>query len=89
MQRAALLLGGPDIRWSPGEGDDNPSRFYEPLLSGPHKGKTANREDVKKMKTEYYRAAGWNEKGVPRSDVLKKLGLQQIDRILREKLARS
>ncbi|MGD2201499.1 MAG: aldehyde ferredoxin oxidoreductase N-terminal domain-containing protein, partial [Candidatus Bathyarchaeota archaeon] len=38
-QRAALLIGGPDLRWRPYEDDINPERWYEPLPSGPWKGK--------------------------------------------------
>jgi len=29
IQRAALLLGGPDLKWIPLTNDDSPPRFYE------------------------------------------------------------
>ena len=85
IQRAALLLGGPDIVWDPKIHDDNPSRFYEPLPSGPYKGKTTDRKTVEEMKKQYYEAIGWDENGIPKSEVLKKLGLEDVDKAL-EKL---
>lgn len=70
-----LLIGGPDVFWDP-ENDDNPPRFYEPLPSGPYKGRTTDRELVKRRKQEYYRAIGWDERGIPTAETLKKLGLE-------------
>ena len=84
MQRALLLLGGPDLKWNPKIHDDNPSRFYEPLPSGPYKGKTVNRARFQKKKKEYYEAVGWDEKGVPSSEVLRRLGLDDVDRTLKK-----
>jgi aldehyde:ferredoxin oxidoreductase len=85
IQRAALLLGGPDIFWDPMFDDDNPPRFYEPLPTGPYKGKTTDRKAFEEMKKQYYEAIGWDENGIPKSEVLKKLGLQDVDKAL-EKL---
>jgi len=85
IQRAALLLGGPDIVWDPKIHDGNPPRFYEPLPSGPYKGKTTDRKTGKEMKKQYYEAIGWDENGIPMSEVLKELGLEDVDRAL-EKL---
>ena len=82
IQRAALLLGGPDIVWNPAVHDDNPPRYYEPLPSGPYKGQTTNKEEVNRRRKEYYEAIGWDERGIPRSEVLKKLGLEDVDRVL-------
>ena len=84
IQRALLLLGGPDLTWNPNVDDDNPRRFYEPLPSGPYKGKAADRSKVKKSVQEYYEAAGWDENGIPTSATLKKLGLANVDRALTE-----
>lgn len=84
MQRALLLLGGPDLKWNPKIHDDNPSRFYEPLPSGPYKGKTVNRARFQKKKKEYYEAVGWDENGVPSSEVLRRLGLDDVDRTLKK-----
>ena len=85
LQRAMLLLGGPDLKWSPRTDDDNPPRFYEPLLSGPYKGKTAERAKVEDNRKKYYEEAGWDENGIPKKDTLKKLGLEDVDKAL-EKL---
>ena len=82
LQRALLLLGGPDIFWDPRIHDDNPPRFYEPLPSGPEKGKSASKEEVNELKKKYYEEMGYDEYGIPRSDVLRKLGLEEVDQIL-------
>jgi aldehyde:ferredoxin oxidoreductase len=84
IQRALLLLGGPDVRWNPKIHDDNPSRFYEPLPSGPCKGKSADKADVKERVQKYYESAGWDENGVPKSETLRKLGLEDVDRALKK-----
>jgi len=82
IQRAALLFGGPDLVWDPAIHDDNPPRYYEPLPSGPYKGKTTDRKTVDEMKKQYYESIGWDERGIPKSEVLKKLGLDDVDRAL-------
>ncbi|MGB9778834.1 MAG: aldehyde ferredoxin oxidoreductase C-terminal domain-containing protein [Candidatus Bathyarchaeia archaeon] len=56
-----LLLGGPDVQWKPKIDDENPPRFWEPLPSGPYKGKTADRNRFEKDRQEYYKMVGWNE----------------------------
>ena len=83
IQRALLLLGGPDLKWNPKVHDDNPSRFYEPLPSGPCKGKAADRTSVRKSVHEYYREAGWDKNGIPKSSTLRKLRLDSVDKALR------
>jgi len=85
LQRVMLLLGGPDLRWNPKIHDDNPPRFYEPLPSGPYKGKTTDKSKVEKAKQRYYKAVGWDANGIPKTEVLKKLGLQDAAKAL-EKL---
>jgi len=85
LQRAMLLLGGPDFRWKPKTHDDNPLRFYEPLPSGPFKGKAARKKHVDGEKRKYYKAVGWDERGVPKSEILRRLGLEDVDEVL-EKL---
>jgi aldehyde:ferredoxin oxidoreductase len=86
LQRTLLLLGGPDLKWTPKEHDDNPPRFYEPLPSGPYTGKTVDRTKFEKLKRRYYEAVGWNENGIPKSETLKGLGLEEVDRILDKKI---
>ena len=84
IQRALLLLGGPDLKWNPRVHDDNPSRFYEPLPSGPYKGKAADRTSVRESVQKYYEKVGWDENGVPKSETLKKLELGDVDKALRK-----
>jgi len=84
LQRAMLLLGGPDVKWKAGVDDENPPRFYEPLPSGPYKGKTTNRKAFEEEKNEYYEAVGWDKKGLPKLETLRKLGLQSVEKKLRE-----
>ena len=83
-QRAMLLLGGPDLKWKPEIDDDNPPRFYEPLPSGPYKGRMIKKETFEKEKKEYYEAVGWDKNGLPKPEVLRKLGLQTVETKLRE-----
>ncbi len=85
IQRALLLLGGPDLKWNPKVDDDNPSRFYEPLPSGPCAGKAADRNSIMESVQEYYKQAGWDNNGLPASETLKRLGLREVDAAL-EKL---
>jgi aldehyde:ferredoxin oxidoreductase len=79
LQRALLLLGGPDIFWDPDKDDDNPPRFYEPLPTGPYKGRTTDKTAVEQKKKEYFSTLGWDERGVPKKKTLKKLGLRDLE----------
>lgn len=79
IQRVLLLLGGPDAYWDPRVHDENPSRFYEPLPSGPKKGLAASREEVDKLRKTYYEAAGWDEHGLPKGETLKRLGISELE----------
>lgn len=83
IQRALLLLGGPDLTWKPQVDDDNPERFYEPLPTGPCKGQTANKTSVKQKVKQYYDQAGWDQNGIPKSETLTKLKLEYVDESLR------
>jgi aldehyde:ferredoxin oxidoreductase len=82
IQRALLLLGGPDLKWNPKVHDDNPPRFYEPLPSGPCKGKVVDKTSVRERVQEYYKEAGWDKNGIPKSSTLKKLKLENVDKAL-------
>jgi len=82
LQRAMLLLGGPDLKWDPKIHDDNPPRFYKPLPSGPYKGKTADKAAVEEYKKRYYEAVGWGKNGIPTSRILRGLGLRDVDKAL-------
>ncbi|MEM1582716.1 MAG: aldehyde ferredoxin oxidoreductase C-terminal domain-containing protein [Candidatus Bathyarchaeia archaeon] len=82
IQRATLLLGGPDLKWDPRIHDDVPQRWYEPLTKGPYSGKAVDKSRMQKAIKEYYMAAGWDENGIPKSDELKRLGLEDVDKRL-------
>ena len=83
LQRALLLLGGPDVFWDPDADDDNPPRFYEPLPSGPFKGATTDREQVKRRKGEYYGIIGWDARGIPTPETLMELGLEDLEQAMK------
>jgi len=80
LQRAFLMMGGPDLEWEPLKDDDNPPRFYEPLPSGPYKGKTTDRELVDTKLQTYFQTLGWDEKGIPKKETLKKLDLGFLEK---------
>ncbi|MCJ7608580.1 aldehyde ferredoxin oxidoreductase [Candidatus Bathyarchaeota archaeon] len=84
LQRALLLMGGPDIFWDPDTDDDNPARFYEPLPTGPWTGKTTDKNIVQQNKKAYYAALGWDDRGVPTEDTLRKLDLADVDAEMRK-----
>ena len=84
LQQAFILLGGPDVYWDPDRDFDNPPRFYEPLPSGPYKGMKADRETVERMKREYFKAMGWDERGIPTRETLQRLGLSYLDPYLQD-----
>jgi len=84
IQRAALLLGGPDLKWTPKAHDDIPSRWYEPLGIGPYKGKAVDRSKLDEARKEYYGAVGWDENGIPKSEELSRLGLDDVDARMEE-----
>ncbi|MFX1280517.1 MAG: aldehyde ferredoxin oxidoreductase family protein [Promethearchaeota archaeon] len=84
LQRAVSLIGGPDAEWRSTHDDTLPSRFWEPLPSGPYKGDTIDKNEFAKLKSEYYLAVGWNEEGVPTSDILEKLDLKDVESKLKK-----
>ena len=84
LQRAMLLLGGPDLKWRANKDDENPARFYEPLPSGPYKGKVVNKKSFEESKQEYYEAVGWDKNGLPKPETLKRLGLQEVEAKLKK-----
>jgi len=83
IQRAMLLLGGADAKWNPEKDDENPPRFYEPLPTGPYAGKTTDRKAFEDSKQEYYEAVGWDKRGVPQPEMLRRLRLQDVEEKLR------
>ncbi len=79
LQRALLLIGGPDVFWNPDVDDDNPARFYEPLPTGPYQGKTTDKNVVQKNKQFYFAAMGWDNRGVPTEEALRNLDLADVE----------
>jgi aldehyde:ferredoxin oxidoreductase len=79
LQRTVSLLGGPDAEWRSKHDDTLPSRFWEPLPSGPYKGDSIDKSQFEQLKSEYYTAVGWNEEGVPTSEILQKLDLHDVE----------
>lgn len=87
LQRLMLLLGGPDIKWNPKIHDDNPPKFYEPLPSGPFKGKQVDKFKAKEEIKRYYEAVGWDENGIPKRETLEKAGLYDAVKVLEKSSA--
>jgi len=79
LQRALLLIGGPDVFWDPDVDDENPARFYEPLPTGPYKGKTTDKSVVQRNKQTYYAVMGWDNRGVPTEETLTTLDLADVE----------
>ncbi|MCW4035722.1 MAG: aldehyde ferredoxin oxidoreductase C-terminal domain-containing protein, partial [Candidatus Bathyarchaeota archaeon] len=79
IQRGLLLMGGPDVTWEPVEDDENPPRFYEPLPSGPYKGRTTDRGLVERKRAVYFETLGWDGRGIPRTETLERLGLEDLE----------
>ncbi len=84
LQRALLLIGGPDIFWEPLKDDDNPPRFYEPLPSGPYKGRTTDKTVVEEKRSAYFETLGWDERGVPTKETLDRLDLSDVDSAMKK-----
>jgi len=84
LQRAMLLLGGPDLTWKANIDDENPPRFYEPLPSGPHKGKAVDKKSFDESKKEYYDFVGWDKNGLPKPETLRRLGLHDVESKLKK-----
>jgi aldehyde:ferredoxin oxidoreductase len=56
--------------------DTLPKRYFdEPISEGPAQGEVILLEAFDKMLDEYYRLHGWDERGIPKKESLKKLGL--------------
>jgi aldehyde:ferredoxin oxidoreductase len=84
LQRAFLLMGGPDMKWEPVKDDDNPHRFYEPLPSGPFKGQTTNKKRTKEKLDAYFETLGWDDRGVPTKETLKRLDLADLEPLMKK-----
>ncbi len=52
--------------------------MYEPIPDGPHKGMHCPPDELEAMKDEFYGIRGWNEKGIPTTNTLKRLKLDAV-----------
>jgi len=52
--------------------------FIEGLKSGPYKGQHIDKERYEALLSEYYRLRGWDERGIPKKETLKELGLEDV-----------
>jgi aldehyde:ferredoxin oxidoreductase len=84
LQKALMLLGGPDVTWEPIKDDDNPPRFYDPLPTGPFKGKITDKKIVDEKLQEYFETLGWDNRGIPTKETLKKLGLSDCESAMKK-----
>jgi aldehyde:ferredoxin oxidoreductase len=57
----------------------------EPVPNGPYKGEKIDSEKWEVMLDEYYRLRGWDEKGIPKKEKLKELGLDDVADELEQK----
>ena len=55
-----------------------PKKFQTPMESGPMKGKALTPEIVEVLMSDYYRARGWDEDGVPSQSKLESLNLTDV-----------
>ncbi|NJE84301.1 aldehyde ferredoxin oxidoreductase [Thermococcus sp. CX2] len=59
--------------------DYPPKRWFtEGLKSGPYKGMHLDEKQYDKLLSEYYRLRGWDERGIPKKETLKELGLEEV-----------
>ncbi len=56
-----------------------PQRMYaEPIKDGPNKGHFLSKTDIDNLLNWYYKARGWNEKGIPSKQTLLRVGLIEV-----------
>jgi len=54
--------------------DTLPKRYFdEPIPEGPAQGEVISRKEFDGMLDEYYRLHGWDEKGIPKRESLRRL----------------
>ena len=76
LQRLGVYLSG----WTH-EDAHNPVRFYEPLPSGPAEGQAIALDAEATAVQEAYVAFGYDEKGIPTTETLTRLGLADLDSV--------
>jgi aldehyde:ferredoxin oxidoreductase len=60
--------------------DDNPPGrvFNDPIKTGPHAGKSLNRQEFETILDIYYQRRGWDVDGIPTDETLKQSGLEDV-----------
>lgn len=59
--------------------DDIPSpRYFEPMPSGPQKGKKLERKPFEELLQVYYQKRGWDANGIPTRRKLESLGMKEV-----------
>lgn len=84
LQRALLMLGGPNVKWEPITDDENPPRFYDPLPNGPYKGRKTDKSLVETKRQSYFQTLGWDNRGIPTTETLEKLGLKDLESAMKK-----
>jgi aldehyde:ferredoxin oxidoreductase len=78
LQWAPLVLAG----WTHGD-NTNPPRCFEPLPSGPFKGRRVSKAEEQQMIQEAFQARGWDRSGIPTPETLEELGLPYLEGIMK------
>jgi aldehyde:ferredoxin oxidoreductase len=76
LQRAGVFLSG----WTH-EHAVNPPRFYEPLPTGPQAGLAVDPAAETEAVAQAYGVFGYDERGVPTTETLDRLGLSDLDSV--------
>jgi len=67
------------VREGIGDRDDRlPEKFSRPMTQGPSAGRAISPEELRRALEEYYRVRGWDERGAPRWEALRELGLEEF-----------
>jgi len=65
--------------------DYPPARWFdEPVTKGPYKGAALDRERYEAMLQWYYQRRGWDRRGIPKETTLKRLGLEDVAKELKQ-----
>ncbi|MHA1839466.1 MAG: aldehyde ferredoxin oxidoreductase family protein [Candidatus Ranarchaeia archaeon] len=66
------------------DADVLPDRCFEPIQTGPAKGRKFKRAEFDKMLDRYYELRGWSSEGIPSAKILKEFGLPEAEQRLRK-----
>jgi aldehyde:ferredoxin oxidoreductase len=60
------------------EQDRLPGRFFQPAADGALRDKALDREEMEAARGYYYYLMGWNDRGIPKSQKLVELGIEEF-----------